>query len=315
MNHSTSTLLLCFLHCLLTFISHAPVEISYQNQVPCSDCSLLSTFQDVGKLPPRVPASPQISPRRQRGFQPLGADQLQSSPQEGSFILPKLESRGSLSSMLDENGKERVQRRVFSLVADNATRETSPRREALELQNLSPRTERKLRNFLNSENGWLTGFSSKHEGLEDIVEDGKGLQRPEAEDEECTWNSDIDDDDDETIGQKKIHSLEEIKHTRYLRMKSPVHWLPKMGNVPKHLLSSSIIVGHTKVGFESISRPQRDKDVDDLDESVSCDEIENSEEGNETDGESKLEQKKNENNNETYWDNSELKENSTSGCN
>ena len=91
--------------------------------------------------------------------------------------------------------------------------------------------------------------------------------------------------------------------------------LPKMVNVPKHLLSSSIIVGHTKVGFESISRPQRDKDVDDLDESVSCDEIENSEEGNETDGESKLEPKKNENNNETYWDNSELRENSTSGCN
>ena len=131
MNHSTSTLLLCFLHSLFTFISHTPVEISYQNQVPCPDCSLLSTFQDVGKLPPRVPASPQISPRRQRDFQPLGADQLQSSPQEGSFILPKLEARGSLSSMLDENGKERVQRRVFSLVADNATRETSPDRKSV----------------------------------------------------------------------------------------------------------------------------------------------------------------------------------------
>jgi len=36
-------------------------------------------------------------------------------------------------------------------------------------------------------------------------------------------------------------------------MKSPYHWLPKMGNVTKELLSSSIIVGHTKVACESVS--------------------------------------------------------------
>lgn len=44
-------------------------------------------------------------------------------------------------------------------------------------------------------------------------------------------------------------------------MKSPHHWLPKMGNVPKELLSSSIIVGHTKVAFESVST-EWDKDGD-----------------------------------------------------
>lgn len=48
---------------------------------------------------------------------------------------------------------------------------------------------------------------------------------------------------------------------------------------------------------------------------MSCNEIENSEEGNEIDGEFKLELKKNENNNEIYWDNLEFKENLISGCN
>ncbi|XP_022796119.1 uncharacterized protein LOC111334596 isoform X2 [Stylophora pistillata] len=272
-------------------------------------------LEDVGRLSPRAPTSPQISPRRLRAFQPLGADQSQRSPQEGLFLLPKLDTRGSLSSMLDDNGKERAKRRVLSLAADNTTR------EALDLQNLSPKTEKKLRNFLNSENGGLTGFSSKQDGLEDRVEDGKGPKRPEAEEEECTWNSDNDDDDDETIGnnvagQKKIHSLEEIKHTRYLRMKSPVHWLPKMGNMPKPLLSSSIIVGHTKVGFKSISERQGDKEENKNSEQSKCyDEMENME-WKGIDEQSKLEpkEKENNNNNETYRDDPEVKENSFIGC-
>jgi len=52
---------------------------------------------------------------------------------------------------------------------------------------------------------------------------------------------------------KKVHSMDEIKHTRYLRMKSPEHWLSKMGKVPLSLLSSSIVIGHTKLPHKSMS--------------------------------------------------------------
>ena len=272
----------------------------------CSDCFFVVIFQDALKLSPRAPSSPQISPRRLRAVQSLGADQSQSSSQEGPLLLPRLDARSSLPVISDDSGADRYRRRVFSLTVDKAARDLSPRREALG-------------------NGWLSGFSSKHELPEGVTEDDKVSQRLEGDDD--VWKSDDDDDDDhgdehdddDTVKdrfttQKKIHSLEEIKHTRYLRMKSPVHWLPKMGNVPKNLLSSSIIVGHTKVGFDSICQPREDNDEVEDEQYVCCEETEDSEIKEDVDEQCKIVEK-DENSCESFKDNSELEENSTIGYN
>lgn len=145
------------------------------------------------------------------------------------------------------------------MTRDQTAKELSPRAESLNHHSVSPRPTEKQQISLEIGKEWLIESSliaELPEG-EELVKDERDFPRLENE-ELCFWSS---DDDDDVAGkdrfpsqkEKKTHSVDEIKHTRYLRMKSPHHWLPKMGNVPKELLSSFIIVGHTKVAFESVS--------------------------------------------------------------
>lgn len=215
----------------------------------------LNIFQDVdkGRFSSRAPSSPQI--RRLRGFQPIVTEQAQ----EDLFHLPRLQARGSLPNLSKDEGTERHRRRVDSLTRDQTTKDLSSRAEVLNHRSESPRPAEKQQMFLDIGKEWLSESSLKAElrAGEEHVEhetDSPGLEN----DDLCYWSSDDDDDDaDEdplpSQKEKKTHSVDDIKHTRYLRMKPPHHWLPKMGNVPKELLSSSIIIGHTKVGFESVS--------------------------------------------------------------
>lgn len=214
---------------------------------------------------PRAPSSPQI--RRLRVFQPIVTKQAQSS-QEDLFHLPRLQgARGSLPilSITKDEEAERYRRRVNSLTRDQTAKELSLRRESLNQRSVSPRPAEKQQISLNIGNEWLSEPSPKAELPEGEVEDEKDSPRLENDDL-CFWNSDDDDDDTDEDPfplqkEKMVHSVDEIKHTRYLRMKPPHHWLPKMGNVPKKLLSSSIIVGHTKVAFESVPT-EGDRDGD-----------------------------------------------------
>ena len=145
------------------------------------------------------------------------------------------------------------------MTRDQTTKDLSPRTEVLNHRSESPRPAEKQQISLDIGKEWLSESSLKAElrGGEVYVEyetDSPGMES----DDLCYRSSDDDDDDaDEdplpSQKEKKTHSVDDIKHTRYLRMKPPHHWLPKMGNVPKELLSSSIIIGHTKVGFDSIS--------------------------------------------------------------
>lgn len=153
------------------------------------------------------------------------------------------------------------------MTRDQTAKELSPRAESLNHHSVSPRPTEKQQISLEIGKEWLIESSLKAElpEGEELVKDERDFPRLENE-ELCFWSSDDDDDvagKDRFPSQKerKTHSVDEIKHTRYLRMKSPHHWLPKMGNVPKELLSSSIIVGHTKVAFESVST-EGDKDGD-----------------------------------------------------
>ena len=167
---------------------------------------------------------------------------------------------GSLPNLSKDEGAERLlRRRVSSLKRDQAGNEFSPRSESLYQLNVSPRPAEKQQISLDIGKEWLSEAFLKAdlpEG-EEPVKDEKDSTR--LENDGLCFRSGYDDDDEADEDpfwlqkEKKAHSVDEIKHTRYLRMKPPHHWLPKMGNVPKELLSSSIIVGHTKVAFESVS--------------------------------------------------------------
>lgn len=278
----------------------------------------LFTFQDADKrkLSPRAPSSPQV--RRLRAFQPTGADQSQPC-QEDSLRLPRLlAARGSLPVLSNDNEAERFRRRFQSLTPDKTVKELSPRREAFNHRSISPRNAEKQQISLNVGNEWFSELSSNTP--EGEVPDNKDSTSLEDDVAFC-WNSDDEDEDDDTDedplacsaaqNEKKVHSIEEIKYTRYLRMKSPHHWLPKMGNVPKNLLSSSIIVGHTKVAFNT-SKASVEEDDDDADEQ-SCEEIKEDGEIGEATQQCKTSGKE-ENGLETNKENnynSELEENST----
>lgn len=179
--------------------------------------------------------------------------------QEDLFHLPKLLARGSRPNLSKDEGTERYRIRVNSLTREQTANELSSRTESLNQLSISPRPAEKQQISLDIGKKWLSECSLKAdlpEG-EEPVKDEKDSARLENDD--LSFRS-SDDDDGEAHDdsfpiqkEKKAHSVDEIKHTRYLRMKPPHHWLPKMGNVPKELLSSSIIVGHTKVAFESVS--------------------------------------------------------------
>ena len=217
----------------------------------------LNIFQDVdkGKFSPRAPSSPQI--RRLLGFQPIAI--VTEQAQEDLFHLPRLQARGSLPNLSKDEGTERHRRRVDSLTRDQTTKDLSPRTEVLNHRSESPRPAEKQQISLDIGKEWLSESSLKAELREVEVDVEHETDSPGMEsDDLCYWSSDDDDDDADgdplpSQKEKKTHSVDDIKHTRYLRMKPPHHWLPKMGNVPKELLSSSIIIGHTKVGFESVS--------------------------------------------------------------
>ena len=145
------------------------------------------------------------------------------------------------------------------MTRDQTAKEFSRRTESLNQLSVSPRPTEKQKISLDIVTEWLRECSLKADlpDGEEPVKDEKDSARLEN-DELCFRSSDDDDDeaDEDSFRlqkEKKAHSVDEIKHTRYLRMKPPHHWLPKIGNVPKELLSSSIIIGHTKVAFESVS--------------------------------------------------------------
>ena len=180
--------------------------------------------------------------------------------QEDLFHLPKLLARGSLPNLSKDEGTERYRIRVNSLTREQTANELSSRTVSLNQLSISPRPAEKQQISLDIGKKWLSESSLKAdlpEG-EEPVKDENGSARLENFDALSFRTSDDDDDEahDDSFPiqkEKKAHSVDEIKHTRYLRMKPPHHWLPKMGNVPKELLSSSIIVGHTKVAFETVS--------------------------------------------------------------
>ena len=190
-----------------------------------------------------------------RGFQPIVTEQAQTS-QEDLFQLPKLLARGSLPNLSKDEGTERHRRRVDSLTRDRTVKELSPRTEALKHRSVSPRPVEKQQISLDIGKEWLSESSPKDELPEGAVHLEGEKDSPRLVNDDLCFSNDDDDDTDEdpfSSRKEKTHSVDEIKHTRYLRMKPPHHWLPEMGNVPKELLSSSIIVGHTKVAFESVS--------------------------------------------------------------
>ena len=197
----------------------------------------------------------------------MGIDQSQSS-QDDPVRLPRLlGARGSLPGLSSE-GAERNRRRFQSLNTDKLANDLSPRNEALSPSSVSPKLVEKQQQALSLENGWLNDRPSKDELPQGEIE-RQDTSRAEN-DSPFWWDGDDDDFDDDNVEgveggreqKKKVHSLEEIKYTRYLRMKSPNHWLPKMGKVPENLLSSSIIIGHTKLPYESIIADGEEEDED-----------------------------------------------------
>ena len=155
------------------------------------------------------------------------------------------------------------------MTRDQTAKAFSRRTESLNQLSVLPRPAEKQQISLDIGKEWLRECSLKTDlpDGEEPMKNEKDSARLEN-DELCFRSS---DDDDDEAGEdsfrlqkgKKAHSVDEIKHTRYLRMKPPHHWLPKTGNVPKELLSSSIIVGHTKVAFESVSTEvERDGNVE-----------------------------------------------------
>ena len=241
--------------------------------VSTDSLSLFLTPEEMRKsqISPRPPLSPQA--RRIRGFQPMGIDQSQAC-QDDPVCLPRLlGAPGSLPGLSSE-GAEKNRRKVHSLTPDKLSNDLSPRNEALTPSSVSPKLVEKQQYALNLENGWFNDRSSKDELPQEETErkdtSGEEIDRP------FWWNGDDDDCDDDN-GEKveggrdqkrKVHSLEEIKYTRYLRMKSPEHWLPKMGKLPEKLLSSYIIIGHTKVPYESIIADDEGKDEDAFEDRV-----------------------------------------------
>ena len=152
--------------------------------------------------------------------------------------------------------------------SDKLANDLSPRNEALKPSSVSPKRVEKQQQALSMENGWLNDRPFKDELPQGELE-RQDSSRAES-DSPFWWDGDDDDFGDDNVEgvkggreqKKKVHSLEEIKYTRYLRMKSPNHWLPKMGKVPENLLSSSIIVGHTKLPYESIIADDEEEDED-----------------------------------------------------
>lgn len=212
--------------------------------------------------------SPQV--RRLGAFQPMSVDQSQAS-QDETVCLPRLlETRSSLPGLSTEEG-ESYRRRCSSLTSDKLANELSVRKEGPGHRIVSPRLAEKQQHPLNVGNEWFNELSSKDELPEGQL--GRNDSHREENGSPLGWNSvddedyDGDEDADNTfvtkVQEKKIHSMEEIKHTRYLRMKSPNHWLPKMGKVPQNLLSSSIIIGHTKLTYESVSTGEEEEEEDD----------------------------------------------------
>ena len=231
-------------------------------------------------------------------FQPIVTEQAQTS-QEDLLHLPKVLARGSLPNLSKDEGTERYRRRFNSLTWGQAAKELYPRAESLNHRSVSPRPAEKQQISLDIGKKWLSESSLKAElpEGEELVKDEKDSPRLENDDL-CFWSRDDDDEDADEVPLplqkgKKAHSVDEIKHTRYLRMKPPHHWLPKMGNVPKELLSSSIIVGHTKVAFESVSTEGEgeEKEKKNVNQEPSHEEKEDREIGSDT----KPEQEENEN--------------------
>lgn len=151
---------------------------------------------------------------------------------------------------------------------DKLANDLSPRNEALTPTSVTPKLVEKQQQALSLENGWLNDRPSKDELPQGEIE-RQDTSRAES-DSPFWWDGNDDDFDDDNVEgveggrehKKKVHSLEEIKYTRYLSMKSPNHCLPKMGKVPENLLSSFIIIGHTKLPYESIIADGEEEDED-----------------------------------------------------
>lgn len=151
--------------------------------------------------------------------------------------------------------------------------ELSPQQEALSHPNISPKlVERQHHPAGVVGNEYFNGRSPKTDFAkeeakfgETSVEQGDGQfgWYTNDDDQEASGNDEGENEENPftfQFNEKKIHSMEEIQYTRYLRMKSPNHWLPKMGKVPLNLLSSSIIVGHTRLPYETVSSNQDEQD-------------------------------------------------------
>lgn len=174
----------------------------------------------------------------------MGVDQSHMFHDDPLRLPRLLEARGSLPSLSTEGG-ESNRRRVNSFSPDKLSHELSPRKDALKHRIASPSLSEKQTHPLSIGNEWLSEPSSNADLPEGEVE---RKESPRADDNSpFWWYSDDDDNNDEfdeasntfvtKMKEKKVHSMDEIKNTSYLRMKSPEHWLPKMGKVPISLLS------------------------------------------------------------------------------
>ena len=187
--------------------------------------------------------------------------------------MPRLQdSLGSLPGTSRE-GQERQKRRFHGMAPEKLAIELSPQQEALSHPNISPKlVERQHHPAGVVGNEYFNGRSPKTDFAkeeakfgETSVEQGDGQfgWYTNDDDQEASGNDEGENEENPftfQFNEKKIHSMEEIQYTRYLRMKSPNHWLPKMGKVPLNLLSSSIIVGHTRLPYETVSSNQDEQD-------------------------------------------------------
>ena len=235
---------------------------------------------------PRAPLSPRIRRLRLASFHGTGAGQSEG-PQDDplELRLPRLQhSRGSLPGTSRE-GQERQKRRFHGMTPEKLAIELSPRQEAQSHPNISPKLVEKQHHpagVVGNEyfNGWSTKTDFVKEGAEfgetPVVQgDGQFGWYTNDDDQEASGSDEGENEENPftfQVNEKKIHSMEEIQYTRYLRMKSPNHWLPKMGKVPLNLLSSSIIVGHTRLPYETVSSNQDEEEDEGEDEQNSVEE-------------------------------------------
>ena len=225
-------------------------------------------------MSPRAPLSPRIRRLRLASFHGTGAGQSEGSQDDPLELrLPRLQdSLGSLPGTSRE-GQERQKSRFHGMAPEKLAIELSPQQEALSHPNISPKlVERQHHPAGVVGNEYFNGRSPKTDFAkeeakfgETSVEQGDGQfgWYTNDDDQEASGNDEGENEENPftfQFNEKKIHSMEEIQYTRYLRMKSPNHWLPKMGKVPLNLLSSSIIVGHTRLPYETVSSNQDEED-------------------------------------------------------